>query len=753
MALPVLTTLSLCFTAGIALAVLARVSSAAAGLIVVLAAASMLVRERQLAPRLPLHMRAGFAGLGVLLAVLGLQSRAQDCRHLLRDGQATSLTGVLLEASPRSAWLSLTAIGQRPCSGMIRMLSGRMKSGSVWQAGQMIRVQGEWWSNLNADRLAAPGGMLALQSWEPAGGRALMPATRGRAAARIASLFGEQAPLAGALLIAQRDQIDPRVKQDFAASGLSHLLAISGTHVALVAMVFTLLAAMARLPNAAGSLLAGLASTGYVLFLGAPYPAVRAALQILFVLVARALQRPAHPFALLAAAGLCILVYDPLALLDAGFQLSFGGLLGIMLWRRPLIEWQPHSLPLVVRDAIATSAAASLATTPIAAFHFGQISFIAIPANLVALPLVTLAVPAAAFALALSAVSMPVAQFCADGTRLLLARLEDTAALAAAVPGGHVFITRASVLAGLAGLLLGYAAWQQLWFLKRAARSAVALGMACLVPIAAPVLSTGSRHSIEIHAIDVGQGDAIAIRSPGGRWLLIDAGPASERFNAGSARVVPFLLQHGARALEVLVLTHPHLDHFGGAAAVTRVLETGLVLDPDSGRSVRAATGENSPRIATRAWLPARAGARIAFDGLSIDVLHPAAAAIDASADPNDYSIVIRLGFGQFSALLSGDAPSFVEDDLMNRHGPRLDVDLLKVGHHGSNTSTGEDWLSGSTPRFALISAGRGNRYGHPAPAVIERLERAGVQVLRTDRSGNISLRAYRDGRVEVIDP
>jgi competence protein ComEC len=687
----------------------------------------------------------------MVLGGLALEQRKQDCRRLLRDGKAVTVTGVLQEYNARTGWLALQSIEGRRCTGPIRLLAGRTQPNAAVQPGAVLAVRGEWWSDLNARALDPPRGVLAVREWKATGGSGTFARLRARTAARIDTLFGDQAPITAALLIAQRDEIDPKVKQDFAASGLAHLLAISGTHVALVATVLALLTSVARLPASLGNVLAALGACAYVLFLGAPYPAVRAALQILLLLAARAAQRPAHPLGLLAAAAIAILIYDPLALLDAGFQLSFAGLLGIILWRKPLIERQPHSVPLILRDAVATSTAAAFATTPIVAYHFGQISFIAVPANLVALPLVSVAVPAAALALAVSAVSLDAARFLADGTRLLLARLEDTAALAASVPGGHMYVTRATVIASLIALLIGFGLWRNIWFIRARVRLATAVGVACAVPIAAPFLPLGARDSIEIHAIDVGQGDAIAIRSPRGRWVLIDAGPRSERYDAGAARVVPFLLRRHARALEVVVLTHPHLDHTGGAAAVTAVLETRLLLDPDTGRGARAAKEEEIRPARSRRTLPARPGMRIAFDGMSMEILHPAASELSAE-DANDISVVLRLGYGRFSALFTGDAPARVEEQLVQQYGARLDVDVLKVGHHGSSTSTGDSWLEASTPRFAIISAGRGNRYGHPAPAVLARLEQAGVEVFRTDRSGNVSLRAFSDGRIEVLD-
>jgi competence protein ComEC len=226
--------------------------------------------------------------------------------------------------------------------------------------------------------------------------------------------------------------------------------------------------------------------------------------------------------------------------------------------------------------------------------------------------------------------------------------------------------------------------------------------------------------------------------------LLIDAGPRTHRFDSGSARVGTIFLRHGARRLEVLVLTHPHLDHVGGASAVTRIFSPRLLLDPDSMEFQDTLVQGHT---AVRRWLRARPGLRVNFDQLELEVLHPDQAAL-AAADANDFSVVIRLGYGRFSALFMGDAPIRVEEGLAQRYGGRLDVDLLKVGHHGSYGSTSPAWLELTTPTVALISAGRGNRYQHPSPQVIERLAAAGVRTLRTDRLGTISLRAFNDGRI-----
>lgn len=744
--LPTLATLTLCYAGGALLAVLFVIARSWALAAIALTLLAVLLQSQ---PRsgVPLQFRLGFACAGLLLAQLALQARRADCRGWLQDGQAVTVTGILLEQpSHRVARLRLERIANRGCSSAVRLLLPRPLL--VLRAGDRLAVRAVWQRDPPGQPMDAFAGVLIGQQVRVQPGQDAVARARGRIVLRLRALFGDQAPLAEALLVAQRDGIDPKVKQDFAASGLAHLLAISGTHVALVATLVLLLTSLLRLPPVLGNPVAAAAAVAYVLFLGAPYPAARAAIQIVLLLAARMLQRPAHSFALLAAAALLILLYDPLAVVDAGFQLSFAGLLGILLWRKRLIDRLPASIPLILRDAIATSSAASLATTPIVAFHFGQISTIAVFANLLAVPLVSIAVPAAACALVIDPLSHAAAQFFADGAALLLSRLEDVAALAAAAPGGHFFITRATLLASaLAVFVLWYAA-PRLHRLRRPIRWSVQAATAAAIVAGAPVPGRRDSHSIEIHALDVGQGDAVAVRSPRGRWLLIDAGPRSERYDAGAARVVPFLLRRGAHDLEVFILTHPHLDHTGGAPAVARVLAPRLLLDPDSFPFADTLT-TGHPDV--RRWLRARPGLRVRFDQMQIEVLHPDAAALRDAPDPNDVSVIVRLTYGRFGALFTGDAPAHVEERLVEQYGGRLDVDLIKVGHHGSQTSTSSRWLDVTTPVVALVSAGRGNRYGHPAPEVIQRLAAAGVRTLRTDRLGTVSLRAYGDGRIEAM--
>jgi competence protein ComEC len=247
--------------------------------------------------------------------------------------------------------------------------------------------------------------------------------------------------------------------------------------------------------------------------------------------------------------------------------------------------------------------------------------------------------------------------------------------------------------------------------------------------------------------LDVGQGDAAVIRTPGRHWILVDAGPSHEGWDAGRRIVAPFLARQRAERLAVAVLSHAHADHLGGMAAVLERYPPAQVVEPAEDVAdplYRAFLDE----IAAEgwAWRPARDGQRLDIDSVRLTVLHPDTAWAEWRLDLNEDSVVLLVEYGGFRALFSGDAGLLAEARLAGRVGP---VDLLKVGHHGSRSASGEAWLDELRPRAAVMSLGAGNRYGHPHAEVLGRFASRGIAVYRTDRDGTV--RVTTDGRRMTI--
>lgn len=573
---------------------------------------------------------------------------------------------------------------------------------------------------------------------------------------RLPRLYGDRAPLVAALVFARREGMDRDVREAFTVTGIAHLLAISGFHVGVIAaLALTVLRAsgVSRRRAELGS--AGLAWT-YVAFIGFPDAACRAALILALLAAARLRGRPPARWGALAASGLALLLADPSKLASAGFQLSFAGAAGLVAWARPLEAAMSRAvrgrLPRALRAACAAGAAATLATLPIVAWHFERVSLIGIPMTLFASPLVGLALPGALASILLDLVVPGAAAFLAGGVGLLLDMLIGGAKAAAGWPGVSVWVSSGTVVACLFGVVTASRIARRPRIGSRTRRRLVVAYVAVGIVGWPMAVALEGRGTLELFMIDVGQGDAIGIRTPAGRWLLVDAGPPPESEAAGHP-VVRALRARGVRRLETLVLTHPDADHFGGAAAVLDELPVGRVVDPVVPAPKRSyASLLETARARHVPWEAARAGQSWEVDGVVIDVLYPTAAASAAVAesadlDANTVSVVLKVSWRSFEALLTGDAYVDVERALMDRIG---DIEVLKVGHHGSDTSTDADFLNTVRPELAVISVGRGNRYGHPSPRVVERLTASGAEVLRTDLEGSIRLIVRRSGEVRV---
>lgn len=619
-------------------------------------------------------------------------------------------------------------------------------------AGRSVRVEGRWREGARTHWLMA-GGWRPVQEATDGSPRWAAVRWRDHLVDRIDRLYGERAPLVAALTLARREGFDPGLRQTFARTGLAHLLAISGFHVGVIAGLFYAILALARVRPRRARVGAAVGAWAYVALIGFPDAACRAALILAFAAASRARGRPPARWGALASALLVLLVLDPRRVASVGFQLSFAGAAGLVAWSGPvgaLIRRAGRGrVPEGLVGALASGVAATVATLPIVAWHFEQVSIVGIPGTLVAGPLVAVALPGAIASIAADFVSPSLSAFLAGGVGVLLTALAGGAEALGSLPWAAVWATRTSVVATLVGLTLATWTARRPW-IGGAARRALVGTYVCAAVAAWPVLlSLQGRGSVEVMMIDVGQGDAIAVRGPNGGWVLVDAGPPGRDRDPGAHPVVRALRARGVRRLEALVLTHADLDHIGGAVAVLESFEVGAVYDPALPASKEAFVDVlTAAGAAGIPWLAATTGMRLEVDGLELDVLSPSDSLRGAGPEANEASVVLLARYGAFEAFLTGDAYRPVERALAADLPARIEV--LKVGHHGSDTSTDPLLLDAIRPRVALISAGRGNRYGHPTAGVLESLRTRGIDIWRTDRDGTVSVVGRRDGRWSV---
>jgi competence protein ComEC len=571
----------------------------------------------------------------------------------------------------------------------------------------------------------------------------ILSRVRERAARAIDRTFGDDAPLARALLIADQHQIPTEMRDRYASAGLIHMLSISGLHVAVIAAAMELLFQVARLSRRVSLLGAFIATGVYVAVIGAPPPALRSAAMLGVSMASRLSQRPTSPWAAWALGAFVPLVQPRIAV-DVGYQLSVLGMCALVaagsLWRRHLANRMDGWKGKLARELV-TSLVACAVTAPLVAWVFGRVSLIAPLSNLVAAPVVTLAQPVLFLALLLSPIGV-LARFFAQAVHPLLFAFDWIAWAAASTPGAAITVTTTlvtAVLGAVAAIALVVACSSR-FPVRPAIIGVAALATMAMIP-ASPPLALSRMDRVELHVLDVGQGDAILVRTNGGHWILLDAGPAWRGGDAGRTTVLPYMLRRGG-SLEAFVLSHPHTDHVGGAATVLTAMRPRVYWDAAfaGGSDAYIASLDAARKLGTE-WHRVHPGDSIRVDGVSVSFLAPDSAWTVGLKDPNLASTIAVVQYGMVRFLLVGDAERAEEDWLLAHHRDELRAQVLKVGHHGSSTSSSDAFLDAVHPDIAIISVGTGNMYGHPSNDVLHALSRIGADVLRTDEAGTVIVR------------
>jgi competence protein ComEC len=683
--------------------------------------------------RQPLALLAAGAALaGRLHADLALSSDGTRCGARWPAG-AVRLPVRALEPVG-SAGGAITVRALVPCRGAV---PARWPAGVAVSAGDEARVEGRWVPRPGrAGR--AEGTLIVLRVGPVTSRPGLTDRLRNLLGQAGASLYGSRSGIVAALVLGGRGGVAPELQDRFGQSGLVHLLSISGFHVGLITAWVYLVLRLLRARRTRALAVAATFGAAYVAFLGWPAPATRAAALALLAARSRIRQRQVEPDALLSVTCLAVLLVDPWAVLDLGGWLSAAALWGASRCTR----WSDQALtPNFWYRAGASSVGATLATAPLTAATLGTVAPVGVALNFLAIPIAAVAVPGVLASLLLFPLWRGGAEALAAGAGLCLHLLELLAVGGAAVPGGHV--TGEPGLPAAAPWVAALAVTLWVTGTRNTAREAGRRAGWAVTLALWGGLSVAFRRSgdegggLALHFLDVGQGDGAVLRTPRGRWVVIDAGPAGARSDAGSRVVVPFLERHGARSVAAVVVSHAHLDHIGGVPAVLDRFPVGEVLEPGAPVADPLYTDFLSA-LARRgiAWHPLQRGEHFSLDGVRFAVLHPTPAWPGWGMDVNEDSVVLLVEYGAFQALFAGDAgfpaEAAVRDEL-------AEVDVLKVGHHGSRGSSGDDWLDALHPRLAIISVGR-NDYGHPAPATLARLAAHAIPVRRTDRDGTVSV-------------
>lgn len=676
-------------------------------------------------------------------ALLGTGLRARDAR-CLREAQHAARFDVRVAHAASAGSFTRAALAAPRCAALGVTLF--VRSGRA-EAGSRVRLEG-------GERSVEPRGLLVREArLMVREGPGPLSRWRNRVAAALDRRFGPEAGVVKALLIADTRDLTPELRERFADAGLVHILSISGLHVSIIGESLLLLFGVVRLGAVRARVAAVIVTALYVLAIGAPPPAVRSLGLFAVVALSRLLQRPVSPWSAFALGGALPLV-QPRTVLDLGWQLSVGGYAALIAAGRLARRWEgtgvgsrPPRWRNALRRELVAGILTTVATAPLIAWVFGRISLIGPLANLVAAPLVAVLQPTLFLAMVVEPIS-PLAALSADAAKPMLRALDALAQLAAGVPGASVVVAPTLSVALASGVGAGavVVAASSRHFARPLSVALAALALAVWWPERGP---RGS-HEMELHLLDVGQGDAVAVRSPAGRWILVDAGRGWRGGDVARSTIIPYLRRRGGH-LALLVLSHPHADHIGGAASIVRALRPPEIRD-----AAFAAGSESYARALAMAqqlgarWQRVRPRERMVIDGVELDFLAPDSAWTASLRDPNEASVVLRIRYGRRAILLTGDAERAEEEWLLTHAAERLRADVLKVAHHGSPTSSTPPFLAAVAPRIALVSVGALNAYGHPGPVVMQRLRAQGALILRTDQLGTVRLRT--DGSTLTVE-
>jgi competence protein ComEC len=753
-----------CLLAGVSLGLVATSSAYRPDLLVWFDTARADIRESPVLLEGVLREDAAFsaAGVSLVLDVGAILSNRTRTRHRTEGGVRLTVGGVaatdLLNAWRAGRTLRMPVLLRKPTSyrdpgvedevrGLARrgiVLLGTVKSGSLVEIVRPGNIQSE--------------AAASAREW-----------TRQQIRRYVGRWSAQSAAIAIAILIGDRSGLSDEDERRLQEAGTYHVIAISGGNIAILAAILLLLLRLIQVPSAASAGLTILALVAYGEVASGGASVSRAVTAASIYLGGRILDHRGPALNALAVAAAAGLATSPLAAFDGGFILSFGATLGILLGASPLSRLlgprvsgraeraRRHARPLVMRPLLfifraakalfIATVCAEIALIPVSAQLFSRITIAGLALNFAAIPFMAVVQAAAMCTLAATAVER-IAYASGYITHLATLALLRSAALVDLAPWTSQYVVPPAWWV----VVLYYACCGLLFVgrLRRAGAAGIAAVTTLMVISLPPSTNVDAprlpRGFLRVVFLDVGQGDSTLVRFPDNRTLLVDTGGVpGTSFDIGERVVAPAIRALAVRSIDTLVLTHGDPDHIGGAPAILRRFSPhqiweGVPVPPHPALHDLA----SAAALAGAAWRNVQSGDREISGGVEIRILHPPPPDWERQRVRNEDSVVIELRLGSVSIVLPGDIGREAEQ-LLTPGLASASIAIVKAPHHGSATSSTEPFIAAAHPSAVIFSAGRNNRFGHPAPAVVARYLSANCVVFRTDEDGAIVLDT--DGR------
>lgn len=573
-----------------------------------------------------------------------------------------------------------------------------------------------------------------------------------------------------AMLFGGYQGIRPELLEAFTVTGIVHILSVSGSHITLMAGTANIVGRFLHMSPRATAALATGVILFYSLLAGAIPPVIRSALMGILTLLALTAGRERDAQHILGLVALGLLLYSPLWLFDISFQLSFGATAGLLYLAPPLRERLRKKLPIFVADSLAVTIGAQLSVLPIIAWYFNVLSLSSLLANLVIAPIVEWIIVAGLLAGLLASLLPLAGKVVFLLASVVLGLVYELSRWVAALPGSQIYMPTFSwwggmlYYMGLGWLIIGDEYRKRLipcvgskYLLAMGQKlrdskgwQAVFLPGMLVVVFCCWQMGCNNKE-MQVHFIDVGQGDSALVITPHGRAFMVDTGGVREgSYDIGSRVDVPYLLHYGVEKLDYIFLTHAHDDHAGGVKGILTKIPVGAIGIGHEGTGDYLQTfGTGEIGKIKKLLVPLQEGSSIELDGVRIDMLYsPESKKVQESqlqATGNEFSNLIRVSYGEASFLFTGDLIAEQEQQVL-ANGTNVASTVLKVGHHGSRTSSSREFLTAVNPGWAVISCGYNNSFGHPHKEILNRLTSCTkAKILRTDQQGAIVFRS--DGK------
>lgn len=553
------------------------------------------------------------------------------------------------------------------------------------------------------------------------------------------------------ILIGDNSRINEKIVEDFKNSNLSHMLAVSGAHINYVVLTVNILFTKKRAGIKAQRVVTIMMMLFFMELTQMTSSVVRAGISCIIYMLASLLYRKADVINAMAISTLLILLNNPFKLFDIGFQLSYAGTLGIILFCKLINIPIKNKLLKYLKDSIIISISANIFIIPIMMYQFNTISLTFILSNLLAGPLLGISIILEIIVLLISFMSINIAAIPAKVLNILLILIINIANWFSNIEISKIYVITPKIISIVAYYLICAAI-----ILKQKNRKIIVIIMLTVLII--NLFPTPKK--LRINFIDVGQGDSTLIRTETNKVILIDSGgsTASSSFDVGNKVLLPYLLDRRIKKIDFIIVSHFDADHCQAfETVIDNINVRKVVVCKQSMITQEYLNIINKCKKKNIKIIVVERGDKLKIDKRAeFEILHPGERFLDdGKGGLNANAIVCKMNYklnnGKiFSILFTGDIEVEAEKELEQVYGKKLKADILKIAHHGSKTSSREEFIKLVSPKIALIGVGENNKFGHPADITLERLEKENVKVYRTDQMGEVSITINKNGEIKV---